>query len=190
MANNNGPNGFRAVQHAGGGVPNRNKRYHIASAYASNIAVNDVVIPTTTSKNITRPGSGTVRLQGVFAGCYYLDPNQADPQYNRLWPANQVIVTGSTCDALVYDDPAIIFEAQVDNAFAVTNIGFLADLTLGTENVNTKTSADAIASSTIGSGTTVKILDVVNRPDNVVGQYARVLCQISNHYNGPALTAA
>lgn len=190
MANVNSPQGFRASQHAGGGRAQRNKRYHIASAYNANIAQGDVVIPTTTSKNITRPGSGTVKLQGVFAGCFYLDPNQADPQYNKLWPANQVIMTNTQADAYVYDDPAIIFEAQVDNAFAVTNIGFLADLTLGTANLLVKQSADSIASSTIGSGTTVKILDVVNRPDNILGQYAKVLCQISNHYNGPTLTAA
>lgn len=190
MANVNGPSGFRPIKHAGGGTANRSQRYHIASGYGANIATGDVLIPTTTSKRVTRPGSGTVRLQGVFKGCYYLDPNQADPQYNRLWPTGQVTVGAVDADCWVYDDPAQIFEGQCDGAFAVTNIGFLADLTLGTENTLIKISNDQVASATIGSGTTMKILDYVNAPDNVVGANARLWLQISNHYNGPALTAA
>lgn len=190
MANVNGPSGFRPVQHAGGGTANRSKRYHIASAYGTQITSADVVIPTTTSKRVTRPGSGSVRLQGVFKGCYYLDPNQADPQYNRIWPAAQTTVGSVDADCWVYDDPAQIFEGQCDGAFAVTNIGELADITLGTGSTLTKVSADQVASSTLGSGSTFKVLDVVNAPDNIVGANARLLLQISNHYNGPTLTAA
>lgn len=190
MANVNGPSGFRPVKHAGGGTGNRTQRYHIASGYGTQITSGDAVIPTTTSKNIIRGGSGTVRLQGVFKNCFYLDPNQADPQYNRIWPAAQVTLGANLADCWVYDDPATIFEGQCDGAFTLANIGFLADLTLGTGSTLTKISADQVASATIGSGTTVKILDYVNAPDNSVGANARLWLQISNHYNGPALTAA
>jgi len=52
MANVNSPNGFRVVKHATGGLANRRQRYHIASAYSSNIATNDAVVPTGSGKLI------------------------------------------------------------------------------------------------------------------------------------------
>jgi hypothetical protein len=189
MSNVNGPNGFRVAMSARGGSANRRARYHIAGAYASDIYTGDAVIPTGTSKQINRPGAGNVMLQGIFDGCYYLDPNQSWPQYSRHWPAAQAIVTGSTVDAWVYDDPDTIFEAQASNAFTAAGIGSLADLVIGTGNAYTRTSGDAIDSTTIdGSGSVFKIMDTPNRPDNVVGQYSRLLVKISKHYLGGAAT--
>lgn len=193
MSNVNGPNGFRVANSARGGSANRRSRYHIAGAYASDIYTGDAVIPVNTSKNISRPGAGTVMLQGVFDGCYYLDPNQSWPQYSRHWPANQVIVTGSTVDAWVYDDPDTVFEVQASNAFNAGYIGTLADLLIGTGNAYTRSSGDAIDSTTfnpgVGAGSVFKVIDTPNRPDNVVGQYSRLLVKISKHYMGGAATA-
>lgn len=189
MANINSPSGFKVANHKGGGTANRMGRYHIAGGYGTNICAGDAVIPTATSKNVARPGSATDRLIGVFDGCFYLDPNQSAPQYNRLWPASQVILSGSAVDCQVYDDPNDVFEAQMSNAFAATGIGSLADLVIGTANVNVKTSADAIDSTTVdASGTVFRIEDIVNRPDNAVGQYAKVLVSISKHYRAGAQT--
>lgn len=190
MANTNSPNGFRVMRHLAGGTSARRSRYHIAGAYGSNIVVGDAVIPVNTSKNISRPGAATDRLQGVFDGCYYLDPNQSAPQYNRLWPASQAIVSGSTVDAWVYDDPYTLFEAQVSGAFTAANIGSLADLVIGTANTTIKVSADAIDSTTLdASGTVFKVMDIINRPDNAVGSFARVEVAISKHYLKGAMTA-
>jgi len=190
MANVNAPNGFKVVKHATGGLPNRRQRYHIASAYGSNIATNDAVVPTGSGKLIQRPAAATDRLIGIFDGCYYLDPNQSQPQYNRLWPTGQVLVSGTVADAWVYDDPRLIFEVQMSGAFTLAGIGSLADLVDGVANLVTKTSADAVDSTTLdGAGVTVKVLDVVNRPDNAVGSFARVWVEISKHYLGGALTA-
>lgn len=190
MANTNAPNGFTVSKHQKGGLHNRRVRYHIAGAYSSDIFNGDAVIPVNTSKNIARPGTAADRLQGVFDNCFYLDPNQSAPQYNRRWPASQAIVTGSSVDAWVIDDPGVIFEVQMSGAFTLAGIGSLADLVLGTGNTFTKVSADAIDSTTLdASGTVVKVLDVVNRPDNAVGSFARVFVEISKHYMAGALTA-
>lgn len=190
MANLNAPNGFRVVKHATGGAPNRRQRYHIASGYAANICPNDAVVPTGSGKLIQRPATAADRLIGIFDGCYYLDPNQSQPQYNRLWPTGQALVAGTVADAWVYDDPRTIFEVQMSGAFTLAGIGSLADLVLGAENLLTKTSADAVDSATLdAAGTVVKVLDVVNRPDNAVGNFARVWVEISKHYLGGALTA-
>ena len=189
MANINSPSGFKVVKHATGGLPNRRSRYHIASAYGTNIATNDAVVPTGSGKLIQRPAAATDRLIGIFDGCYYLDPNQSQPQYNRIWPASQTLVSGTVADAWVYDDPRIIFEAQMSGAFTLAGIGSLADIILGTANTTIKLSADAIDSATLdASGVVVKVLDIVNRPDNVMGSFARVWVQISKHYLANALT--
>lgn len=189
MSNVNSPNGFRLARHMGGGTGNRLSRYHIAGAYGSNIVSGDAVEPTTTSKNIIRPTAATDRLIGIFDGCFYLDPNQSQPQYNRLWPAAQAIVANSVVDCQVYDDPAAVFECQMSGAFALTGIGSLADLVIGTANTSIKTSGDAIDSTTVdGSGTVFRIEDVVNRPDNSTAAFARVLVKISKHYLAGAAT--
>lgn len=189
MANTNSPSGFRVSRHSSGGTANRRTRYHIAGAYNTNIAVGDAVDQTTTSKNIIRPGSATARLIGVFDGCTYLDPNQSAPQYNRLWPASQAIVAGSSVDAFVYDDPHTLFEVQCSGAFTLAAIGSLADLIIGTANTTIKLSADAIDSTTFdASGTIFRVQDIVNRPDNAVGSFARVEVLISKHYLSAALT--
>jgi hypothetical protein len=189
MANTNGPNGFKLARHGGGGQANRLTRYHIAGSYGSNIVVGDAVVPTGTTKNVARPAAATDRLVGVFDGCFYLDPNQADPQYNRIWPANQTVVSGSVPDCQVYDDPRTLFEAQMSGAFTLASIGSLADLVIGSANTTIKISGDAIDSTTVdASGSVFKIDDIVDRPDNAVGNYAKVLVYISKHYNGGAMT--
>lgn len=190
MANTNSPNGFRVLKHGGGGTANRRNRYHIAGGYSSDIYVGDAVVPVNTSKNIARPAAATDRLQGVFDGCYYLDPNQSAPQYNRRWPASTTVVSGSVVDAWVYDDARTLFEVQVSGAFANANIGSLADLVIGTGNAFTKTSGDAIDSTTLdASGVVFKVDDIINRPDNAVGSFARVAVYISKHYLAGAMTA-
>lgn len=191
MANVNAPSGFRVAKHSGGGTANRRSRYHIAGAYGSNIAVGDAVeVVTGGPKTIQRPGAATDMLIGIFDGCYYLDPNQSAPQYNRLWPAAQAIVSGSTVDSFVYDDPTTLFEAQMSLAFALTSIGALANLVIGAENTTIKTSADAVDSTTAAAnnGVVFRIDDIVNRPDNAVGNFARVTVLISKHFLGPTLT--
>lgn len=191
MANPNAPFGFKVAKHGGGGTANRRTRYHIAGAYASAIAVGDAVEPVTGGpKTIQRPGAATDMLIGIFDGCFYLDPNQSAPQYNRLWPAAQAIVSGSVVDAFVYDDPKTLFQAQMSLAFALTYLGALANLVIGSANTSIKISADAVDSTTAAAnnGSVFRLEDIVPAPDNSVGNYARVNVYISKHYLGPTLT--
>jgi len=191
MANVNAPNGFRVAKHLTGGIAVRRRRYYIAGGYAANIAQGDMVeLVVGGPKTIQRPGAATDRLLGVFDGCYYLDPNQSQPQYNRLWPTGQAIVAGSQAQAWVHDDPKALFEAQMSLAFANTYIGALANLVIGAENLLTKTSADAVDSTTAAanSGANLRIDDLVNRPDVSVGNYARVIVAIALHYYGGLMT--
>jgi len=187
MANRDAPIGFRVVGHLTGGMPNRFNRYHIADALASNIARGDAVIPTATSKNIDRPGGDTVRLLGVFDGVYYVDAN-GDFQYRPRWASATALKAGTVSDCSVYDDPKLIFEGQYDGTLAATDIGALADVTRGTSDAATGQSRDEVKGNA-GSGANLKILDLVDRPDNEIGANAKVLFAIALHYHGGAMTA-
>lgn len=186
MANRDAPRGFRVVGHLAGGVCNRFNRYHIASGLASNLAVGDVCVPATTGKNIDRPSADTSRLLGVFDGCFYVDTN-GDLQYRPMWASGTTVKTGTVVDASVYDDPKLIFEVQYDGTFAAADIGALGDVVRGTADSATGTSRDEVDSA--GSGTNIKILDLVDRPDNALGANAKILVAIALHYHGGGLTA-
>ncbi len=187
MANRDAPSGFRVLKHLSGGMPNRMTRYHIASGLAANIFRNDVVVPTGTGKNIARPAAGTDRPIGVFDGCYYADQT-GDMQYRPNWPSGQVILTGSVVDANVYDDPNLIFEGQMSGAFVAGDIGALTNYTVGTGNSAQALSGDEVDSTAIGSGSSLKILDVSSKPDNEVGANARVHVTFATHYLAGAKT--
>jgi hypothetical protein len=68
----------------------------------------------------------------------------------------------------------------------------MGNLVVGVENTSIKISTDAVDSTTTAanSGTVFRVDDIVNRPDNAAGNYARVNVLISNHYLGPVLTGA
>lgn len=189
MSNVNRPAGLSVARHVGGGSANRLERYSIASAGAFDIFRGDAVVPTATSKNIARPTGATDRLQGVFNGCFYILPT-GEPKYAKRWPTGQVVQTGSTTDAWVYDDADTLFEIQGDEDLVLADIGALADLVIGAGNTSTEISADMLDSSTIGTGAVFKIRDYTRRPDNELAtNYTKVLVTISKHYLGGPQTA-
>lgn len=188
-SNVNAARGFSVHSHLSGGLPNRLSRHHIASGLASNLYRGDACIPTNTSKNIDRPGTGAVRLLGVFDGCYYIDSN-GDTQYRPRWATGTVPLTGSTVDAWVYDDPNLLFEIQADEDIVAADIGAFADITLGTGNNLTGVSGDQLDSSQIGSGANLKLIDTVPRADNYLGvNYTKCIVAIALHYLAGAKTA-
>lgn len=186
MANRDAPLGFRVIGHLAGGLQNRFKPYHIASALASNIARGDAVIPVNTGKNIDFPGGDTVRLLGVFDGCFYHDVTFG-PVFNPRWASGTTPVTGTVIDANVYDDPKLLFEVQYDGTFAAADIGALGDIVRTASDAATGQSRMEVDSA--GSGTNIKIYDLVNRPDNALGAAAKIIVAIALHYHGGGLTA-
>jgi hypothetical protein len=188
MANRNAPSGLRVAMHLAGGTPGRLSRYAIASGLAKNIYTGDVLIPVNTDKRVTRPTAGTERPIGVADGVYYVMPD-GTPKFERYWPTGQTVQTGSIAECNVYDDPNTIFEIQSDGTFALADIGAFADYTVGTGNNFTGQSGDQLSESSVGSGTSMKILDYVRRPDNEIGLYTKVLVSFAIHYLRGAQTA-
>jgi hypothetical protein len=181
MANSNAPFGLRPLRHRTGANFVANQ-YAIASAYDTDIFMGDVVELVSTSNNIEKPAAGNVDNLGVFAGCRYVN-SSGKPVWGRYWPADTV---ASDIEAYVWDDPWIIFEAQADT-LAVTDIGALADINLGTGVAATGISG-AYIDVGAGTGTTGKTFRIERLSrgtdqdqNNAVGAYAKVEVTFAEH---------
>lgn len=180
MANVNAPNGFRPVRHLSGGVIRQNEG-KIASGLGSNIFTGDLVV----LKNdgyLDKAAAGDVNCIGVFAGVYWTDTD-GTPRFEKRWPTGQTTLGSADAKAMIYDDPHIVYEAQVTGAaLAQTHIGNNADILATAGSTTTAQSAHSIDLSSPGAGTAqIRIMGLVNRPDNELGNYARVECLINEH---------
>lgn len=181
MANTNAPNGFRPVRHLSGGTHRLNE-YRIASALASDIFTGDIVV--LKSDGYLDKGAATdTNIIGVFAGVRWTDTD-GTPRMERRWPSGTATKGSADAFALVYDDPNTVFEAQctTGTAFAQTMVGNNADITATAGNTSTGQSKHSIAIAGAGSATAqIRILGLVDRPDNELGDSARVECLINEH---------
>ena len=192
MANTNAPSGLTPVRHLAGGVI-RTNAHQIASALASNIYRGSAVIPVNTTKRIDVAAAGN-RVLGVFDGVSYIDSN-GDVQIRPRWATGTAIKSGTVAEAQVYDDPLILFAAQMSgSAGAVaTDIGNFADLVIGTGNANSGQSGDMIdqatLTSTVATGGQVRVDELLALEGNAFGQYAKVGVRFNEHYNLGSTTA-
>lgn len=189
MANANQPFGLTPVRHYLGGLV-RSNDYRIASALAANIYSGDPVKSAGTGKTITVAAAGNVML-GVFNGCQYTTA-VGDVVWSPRWPTGTALLTGSECICDVYDDPHILFEAQVSGSAGLVagDIGALADVTFATAgSAATGRSGAMVDQATIAQsgGDGLKIVDYARRPDNALGQYCKALVLISQHELTPAI---
>lgn len=192
-ANINNPSGFTPIKHAQGGTPNRTNisgDYTIAGALAANIYRGSMVSPTGTGNNITVVAAGANLMIGPFKGCNYVDAG-GNVQFRPYWGSGQTIVSNSVVEALVFDDPQLLFEGQVSGTagLVAANIGDTANLLIGTGSTSTGQSADQVDQSTLSGSATNQQLQVRSLralTNNNYGQYARAVVSIYLHYYGPA----
>lgn len=169
MANVDAACGLRPVKVLGGGSPQPSGGYSIASGYAANIFFGMPVEMTGTGTNIQQAAAGNVDNIGVFAGVAYTNA-QGKRVFSKFWPASTV---ATDVEAFVYDDPNIIYEAQCD-ALAEADVGLLTDWDGVTGSTTTGMStAELAASSGATTGQSLRILRLVDRPDNAYGNYAK-----------------
>lgn len=177
MANTNAPFGFRAYRSLSGGTVRLSDRYRIANALAADIAYGDPVADTGSNNEITLSAADGPQI-GVFAGCKYRDADGA-MQYRKNWVTGTATFNSEGAEALVYDDPDTVFIAQMSLGFVAANVGLLADL------VMTAPSALGVSKVAVDSadlaGSAVKIIGLVNRPNNAYGNYAVVEVILGNH---------
>ncbi len=180
MANVNAPFGLKPLRKLGGGNINQTE-YSIATTYATAIYTGDPVQLTSTSSQIAQAEAGNVDNIGVFCGCSYTDSTGATV-FSPYWPG---VSDGKTdIKAWVVDDPDVIFEMQAD-ACAATEIGLVVVWNLGTGSTKSGLSgAYAVVngtSSTSGAGKGLRVMRLINRPDNAYGTYAKIEVMFAEH---------
>lgn len=99
---------------------------------------------------------------------------------------NQIYRTASTLRTVyVMDKPYVEFEMQTDGTGAVGDVGALVDITVGTGSTDTGVSAMELDQTSVGTGTQLRIVDMVQRPDNEVGANMKWVCIMNDQtYKG------
>lgn len=185
----NAPNGFQPVKKLDGSAwTGATNPYQIANVYATAIFRGDPV--TTLADGSLGVGVAGATVVGVFWGVKYTSSTGV-VQFANYWPGNPGVLTGSTVEALVIDDPNTVFSIQETNASGAAGTPLtLADRGL---NINflytagstaTGTSAVSINNATEADTATLncKILQLDPSPENAAGAFANWHVVLNNHF--------
>jgi hypothetical protein len=136
---------------------------------------------TGTGKNIAIAAPGESGAIGVFAGCNFIDA-AGNVHFSPYWPAGQVLEAGTKCEALVYDDPNIVFRIQADTC-AEAAVGQLVDWVAGAGgNLKSgQSSHEAEGSATAAVDKSLRILGLVPEPGNDYGAHAEIEVMFAEH---------
>lgn len=186
MANSNNANGFRAVRRIDGGIVGRfGYDYTIADALANNIGYGDLVARSGTGKNIINAVDGVagVPAVGVFLGCKY-----RDLRGNIIYAPNWVSATATFgalgAQAIVIDDPRVIFKVQASAGFAVADSGQFAGIVVAAPSSLGYSTWQLNSADITGTLDTLKIVGLSNEPRNAYGTNAKVEVLIAFHEYG------
>ena len=179
MSNTNAPYGFAPSRRLGGGNIVMND-YSIASGYATAIYTGDPVMMTGTGKNIEIAPAGTVNAIGIFRGCRFIDA-EGNVRFSGYWPAGQTLEAGTTCEALVIDDPNVIFRCQADS-LAEAAVGALCDWVVAAGSVKTALSGSHAQGSVTGvADKSLRIMGLLPEVGNAYGNYAQIEVMFAEH---------
>lgn len=193
--NTNAPSGLVPVRKMDGSAWTASEnKYQIVTTYNSAIYKYDPVT-IGTSGYLERGVAGSP-LVGVFMGVKYIDTT-GTPKFSPYWPANPGVQTGSTVDAIVIDDPNVIFTIQETNAagaagtpLALADRGLNANFLYTAGSSATGQSAVSLNNASEADTATLnlKIIDLDPTPGNAVGSFANWLVMINAHlYRGGVL---
>lgn len=181
------PAGFKPVKHLNGSPWNgKVSTYYVPATDSTALFKGDAVKSAgsadATGKfpTVTQAAAGDA-IRGVVVG-FGEDPHimiKADNPYLTHRPASTAMYV------LVVDDPSVIFEIQEDSdvaALAADDVGLSADVIVGTGNTTTGKSAMEIDSdSKTALAAALKILRVVDREDNALGNQCKWEVLIAEH---------
>jgi hypothetical protein len=176
MASTASPYGLRAVNEIGGLPYAGSTRTFLIdpAGYNTNIFNGSIVyvnssgylnIVTGTGADGTTnsfPGSGTLTgAVGVFVGCSYVNA-QGQQIWSQYYPAN----TTGVVQALVIDDPNVVFQGQADGSVAQSALGsntFLAAAqSTSTGSTTTGNSTSALESTVVTTTAAFRIVGFAN----------------------------
>lgn len=200
MANADRPFGLCPIRHKNGAPYNgAATMYYVPATYATALFVGDPVVVTGTSN--------TAEVDGFIPGSL--------PEINKATAAGGAYLTGAIVafglnrddltktyspaltEAIVWvaDDPDLIFEIQEDGdttPLAATSVSANADLIYtASGSAVTGLSGAELDSSTVNTTATLqlRIISIVNRLDNAIGEFAKWNVSINLHTQRRALGA-
>lgn len=183
MANNNTPFGLRSVSGVSNGPLNGGVRqYSVAAGDGTAIYIGDLVKNAGTSQVINGETMSDVVIAAtgdVFAGVVVgVLPVTRDSLSYRAASTQRVL--------LVDDDPNALFEVQeigTGTPFTANDIGLNCNVSVVAGSTVTGLSGTVLDNATEATTNTldVKIVGLVNRPDNAVGAFAKWLVRINRH---------
>jgi hypothetical protein len=201
MANVNRPNGLSPVGSLTGAAFNQQARlYRIPSSDSTyTYAVGDVVVSaggadTNGIPNVAKlPNSAQASgvPLGIIVGIRVADPG-VSLVGTTLDLANNFVPKSKARDyyVMVVDDPHVIFEVQFDStSVTATNLHQNASLSTTDDQSSTLAAYAPYSTTVLTSPATtntlpIRILGMVQRADNSVGAYVRVLAKFNNHEFG------
>ena len=191
MSSNAAPFGLRPIGRLDNGSLEVFRQYPIASGYAANIAMGDIVQlvdggTATTIQKQSGTGDATTAIDmvGVFVGCSYTDPNTNQVVYSQLWPTGTV---ASDAMAFVVDDPNVLFTIQANGAPSNTGdvYGKNALLVQTAPNTSLKISRVSLNVSTLATTATypIRVIDYLggDRGDEKGTSYPILVCKFNYH---------
>jgi len=176
MANADTPMGFKPKYQLDGSPHNGGTvKCAILAADATDTFIGDLVTLTGTASaegypSVAQGAATDTDFFGVVTS-FDADPDALGNQY-------RVASTLRTCNVV----PALdtVFEVQCDGAFAITDIGNVADVVVAAGSTVTGISAMELNSAAIGGATVnLHIIGFDQRPDNEIGTNANVLVRIN-----------
>jgi len=188
----NAPSGFNPVQKLDGSAwTGATNPYQITSTYATAIFRGDPV--TTLADGTLGVGVAGSACVGVFWGVKWTD-STGRVRFENYWPGNPGVLTGSTVEALVIDDPNVVFSVQetsntgtAGTPLALADRGLNINFLYTAGSTSTGQSAVSLDNTTEATTSTLncKILQLDPLPGNAVGAFANWYVTINNHlYRG------
>lgn len=198
MANLNAPKGFSPVGNISGASWNEQGRlYAIASDASNTYAIGDCVMSAASADAngvpyVTKWGGATTTSAlplGIIVGIRVADPGTSLVGSSLSLEKSYIGLSAGTRYVYVVDDPYVIFEAQFDStAVAATDLHKNAAVTV-TANQTSLAVSSPFSSTVLTSPATtatlpIRLLGLVQRSDNAVGAYCKVLCKWNYHEFG------
>ncbi len=187
MANLDTPFGFKPVKHLNGSPWNgKVSAYYVPATDATAIFKGDAVksagAADATGKFPTvAQAAATEAIRGIVIGF-------GDNPYTMIHPDNpnrDYRPASTAMYVFVVDDPQVIFEVQEDsvgNSITAAMVGLATDITVGTGSTSTGKSAMELDSSdTATAAGQCRILRVVDREDNALGDHCKWEVLIAEH---------
>lgn len=177
--NTNAPFGFVPLRYISGeGTPTTNL-YGLNNANSNNIGLGDALKVAggadINGNMLVDLAAGSDVVVGICGGFQYQPSGNLSPIWSPNWVASTSVVSGSIVAVFVYDDPRIVYKAQINTGatFTSTKISYNADLSTGTPSTVTGVSAQSLGGTNFGTTNTYgfKILRLWGANDMQSGTY-------------------